>query len=498
MPDLVDLGAALADDRTDHVIGDVDLLGQWLAGESSGHGLTWLRRMGLDWLRSAVGSRLMGASASVAARRLVVKRLRGVWVCDLAWHTATIRHTVPGVGGGSSTVLLGMVSLKALGMAVLPASSLGDIRYDLHAARDNASWASTASSIGRGSWATKPLSQLFNQSDRNVVGCNVHSVSNTKDNKRSFGGQGQAGIRGIQPGTGSLLNFADADARLANDGANEDVGDEEAERIGLRLSSRGRIQRFVVESPDDQSKSLCTYMSVDASWGSMENTHLCNSILQAAHGQDPLNSPTGIIANGALCAGQPSDLRDILATLSNTGRRLSARNDRTDMNPVGLVLLPVLRRGLGRRTLVVRGRGLDGLRLQDSSSGLLIVIGGSIRDNQITLTILHTILVDWADASSFNLDISGLFLFFHELGVILALYDLVQSGTFGVRLVVGTRRGGRVLERTLSRSVGRSWRSRHFSVSFRFVFISIEVISGLVLAPSWRERSRRQSISFFL
>jgi hypothetical protein len=76
-----------------------------------------------------------------------------------------------------------MVSLEAFGMAVLSARRLRDIRYDLHAAGNNSSRATTAGGIGGSGWSSKSFSQLFNQGDCDIVGCNVHGVSNTKDNK---------------------------------------------------------------------------------------------------------------------------------------------------------------------------------------------------------------------------------------------------------------------------------------------------------------------------
>ena len=124
-----------------------------------------------------------------------------------------------------AAVGVGVVALEVVWVAVLAASRLGHIRHHLHAARNCPGGSTAASSIGRGCRATESLSQLLHQSYGDIVGCDVHGIGNTKDNQRTLGRERETGIGGIQARTGGLLDLANTATTLADDGADENVGD---------------------------------------------------------------------------------------------------------------------------------------------------------------------------------------------------------------------------------------------------------------------------------
>lgn len=53
----------------------------------------------------------------------------------------------------------------------------------------------------------------------------MHGIGDTENDKGSLGGQGKAGIRGIEACTGSFLDLTNAASTLADDGADENVRD---------------------------------------------------------------------------------------------------------------------------------------------------------------------------------------------------------------------------------------------------------------------------------
>jgi hypothetical protein len=147
-------------------------------------------------------------------RRVLLRRVRG------RWH-----------------VLLGtsiMLAIVVLTTAVLTGSGLRAVRDDLHAARDGPSGRAASSGIGRGSRSAKTIVQLFEESAANIVSGNMNSVSNTHDYERAFAGHGQARIGRVQSGSRRLLNLANTGTSLTNDGADENVGDQETEGVSLR------------------------------------------------------------------------------------------------------------------------------------------------------------------------------------------------------------------------------------------------------------------------
>lgn len=170
-------------------------------------------------------------------------------------------------------------------------------------------------------------------------------------------------------------------------------------------------------------------------------TYLSHGVLEAADGQDPLYGTPRIIADGALGAGQPANLGNILTCLSDHCGGLRAGDNRANVNPVRLVLGGVLVR-LGASSFTVRCGRLDRLSL-----GVILAIG-CIGDDCVTLGVLRALN-------------SGDLVARHvRLGLGVAAHYFVQGGSLGLGLIVGGRRRRRVLERTLGRlKVGR--RGRH-------------------------------------
>lgn len=74
------------------------------------------------------------------------------------------------------------MALVVVRMTVLSASRLRDVWDHLHAARNNARWSTTTSSICRSCRSTKPFSQLFHQCLSDVVSSDVNCISYTENN----------------------------------------------------------------------------------------------------------------------------------------------------------------------------------------------------------------------------------------------------------------------------------------------------------------------------
>lgn len=124
-------------------------------------------------MRSSSRIALLRGTAIVYGRlRLLLGRL-----------TMKIWHAIRVCRG---TLWLVIVSSIIVGMAVLASGRLGHVRNNLHTARNDTSRASAPSSIRRSCWATKALGQLLHKRLSNVVGSNVHSICDTKDDQRSF------------------------------------------------------------------------------------------------------------------------------------------------------------------------------------------------------------------------------------------------------------------------------------------------------------------------
>jgi hypothetical protein len=114
----------------------------------------------------------------------------------------------------------------------LAADVLWNVWNDLHATWNDTLRTAVTHCVGRSCWSTEALCELLNQRAADIVGCDVDGISNAKDNKGAFGREGEARLGSIESSTGSFLNFTDPDSLLADYRADEDVWDEETERVG--------------------------------------------------------------------------------------------------------------------------------------------------------------------------------------------------------------------------------------------------------------------------
>jgi hypothetical protein len=167
-----------------------------------------------------------------------------------------------------------------VGVTHLSTNLLGNIWDNLHTTRNNALRSAVAAGVVGCRWASKSFSQLLDKCASNVVCGNVHCIGNTKYNEGTLSRKRQGGLGCVQAGARLLLDFPNADARLSNDRSNEDVWDEEAERISLGLFCRRGVERLLIESANDETKCLC------------------DRINRTADGENALYCTTGIFADG--------------------------------------------------------------------------------------------------------------------------------------------------------------------------------------------------------
>lgn len=143
-----------------------------------------------------------------------------------------------------------------LPVAVVAACGVRHVGDHLHATRYGTSRATAPRSIGRGSGAPESLVQLLQEGTTDIVSCNMHSVCNAHHDERSLRRQGEAGVRGIESGARRLLDLLDATTTLADDGADQDVRHQQAERIRLGMDTGGLCQRLIVQGPNNQAECL--------------------------------------------------------------------------------------------------------------------------------------------------------------------------------------------------------------------------------------------------
>ena len=133
----VDLGATFSDDRSHHVVGNEDLLGDGLSREC-GTSLHRLLRRSRTWLcRTSMAIRLWLSRTSAD-----VRRTRGAsTIAHLSLRvlhgrlTLLVRHGV--LWRGSASRLTSLSATVLVGVTHLAAGVLGNIRDDLHATRNN-------------------------------------------------------------------------------------------------------------------------------------------------------------------------------------------------------------------------------------------------------------------------------------------------------------------------------------------------------------------------
>lgn len=84
----------------------------------------------------------------------------------------------------------------------------------------------------------------------------MNSIGHAHDNQRPFRGKGQARVGSIETGSGSLLNLLDARTALANNRADQDVGDQETQGIGLGVGVGRLSKRLIVQRTDNKTECL--------------------------------------------------------------------------------------------------------------------------------------------------------------------------------------------------------------------------------------------------
>ena len=181
LANLVDLGAAFANDGSDHVVGNENLLRQRLARDHALHwlgrgtGMTWVRRMADLW------SRLMRSCARVA--RLLRRALEvdgSLWLLRLCRLTV-IRNAVRRVS--LPWIILSPVIVR---MAIISSNRLRYVGHDLHTTR-NDTGRSTASRRVRGRGRpTKTFRELLHQRLSDIVTGNVHGIRDTEYHQRAL------------------------------------------------------------------------------------------------------------------------------------------------------------------------------------------------------------------------------------------------------------------------------------------------------------------------
>ncbi len=212
--DLIDLSTSLSDNSPDHIVRDVNLLSEWLARHSAanrscrGRTTSWLR-----WLRCAVRSRLVWTSTSIWSLGGAI----GHWLLGHRSRSVLSMKVRNTIGSSTCSVLVGMVTLKCIRMAVLATSRLGHVRNNLHPTWNSSGRTAAPSRICGGRWSAKSFCKLLNEGHSNIVSSNVDSIGNTENNKRTLSGKGKAGVRGVETGSRSLLNFPDTTTTFTND-----------------------------------------------------------------------------------------------------------------------------------------------------------------------------------------------------------------------------------------------------------------------------------------
>lgn len=266
----------------------------------------------------------------------------------------------------------------------------------------------------------------------------MNSIGNAHDDQGTLSGKGQAGVGSIETSSGSLLNLLDARTALTNDRADQDVGDQQTQGIGLRVAVGRLGKRLIVQRTDN--KTECLGLLASELPRHRVATYLCDRINDTRDSENTLNSALLVVADGALGVRHLSDFGNVLAALSDNGGGLGAGNNGSHVDPSGLIV------GLSR----------DG-RL--SAAAVAVLLGGlalgGIRDNSIALGVLTLRLVTLrlgavglggGGGSSGASSLVGVVVAVFGSGslnlLLSVLDDLVESEPLGLGLVVaGGRRG---------------------------------------------------------
>ena len=189
LTDLINLLTTFADDSANHVVRNENLLRDGLSRVTGTALHRLLRRSGmtsLRWTGTAVGLRLLRASASISSTRraraiahlTTLLRLHGLL-------SSLVRHTGLASWWASRLVLL---AAEVVRVPHLPTSVLRHIRNDLHATRNDASRCTTAGGISRSCSASEAVRQLLHQGAAYVISGNVNGICNTQDDQGTLGG----------------------------------------------------------------------------------------------------------------------------------------------------------------------------------------------------------------------------------------------------------------------------------------------------------------------
>lgn len=257
LANLINLGSALANDCSNHIVRDIDLLRERLAGKESTHGVG-------SGLALCLGMRSRGHGLVRAGAAVGGGGGGGVGVVD--WRLGSSGGGLavePGHAVGVGGRALGVVGVPAvgIGMAVGSGHGLRDVGNDLHAAGHDADGGAVAGGVGGGCGATETLCQLLDQSLGYVVGCDMDSIGNTIDGEAALAREREARVRSIDPRARSFLNLANAGSSTADDSADKDGRNKKTKIIRLGLGSRRLIERLLVEGADNQSESLASLAS---------------------------------------------------------------------------------------------------------------------------------------------------------------------------------------------------------------------------------------------
>lgn len=257
LTNLIDLCSSLADDRTDHVVWNIDLLRQWLAWHNTLHRLDrWAGMASCCW--SAVTAHLWLLWTDTA-------------VCSSSWATA--------ISDWSNTTLYWdwsranlwvcllwiwsrtaasarIVVLQVMGVAVAASRRVWDVWDNLHAAWDNASWAAAAGSVGGCGWAAETGGELLEESGGDIVGGDVDGVCDTEDDEGPLRREWEVLVGRVESCSRLLLDFLDACSSLADNGSYENIWDEKAKRVCSGLCAGSLLKCLAVKCADDQAECL--------------------------------------------------------------------------------------------------------------------------------------------------------------------------------------------------------------------------------------------------
>lgn len=111
-------------------------------------------------------------------------------------------------------------------MTIVTTSWLRDVWDHLHSPRHYSCRATASGSIRGCGRPPKPLGELLEECATDIVGGNMNSISNSKDDQGAFRGKRKARVRSIETSTGGFLNLSNSDTSFANDRTNQNVRDQ--------------------------------------------------------------------------------------------------------------------------------------------------------------------------------------------------------------------------------------------------------------------------------